>query len=1064
MKRWEVSVCKKAPADVRLAMKSEYEKQATDAEERRRSTEAAIAAVKPSGKRARMTDYLEGDAAAEKHEALRSLALMFAGCHIMEQIVDYPLFVNAIKDVARAGHGYVSRGQKYTGGTGVQACWQGIESRSGMMRRIYDIRLQLTDNVGDLVDADEGQLSNNDNQQICHILKNRWDGSLACAMHVARCILNPANQSEDILGGNAEWTRIFKAFISNHAKFLSSSRRKEGDDECDYLLTLGDQLRSSLDLKGSFGMADAIAQREKVKAGTYSMVTWNRADAPQLTALAVRVLSQPVSASPCERGWAGWESVHTARRNHVESAKCTDLVYVAHNWNVVRNWHTRDDVMPSIVRGNEVEPPIPAGYKVADEMEEGDDEVLADEFEKQLSSNLLPSLAPPPFSEISHNYLTGRALKPLAARTLDLSSNFLSGPLPNGACQPLSFDANCFTLPLGSALVPQRQEAACNAFCGVSSVAGGAAACGGHGVCYPQGPSLAPTCLCDAGFVRSRDIGCVAQGQNRSYSSSQLILPPASALTKGTQRETRGSFTAAPVTLFVYEAGQALSGCGLQLAFHANFSFSLFPQSGRVGFNGFAFVVSATDRVGRGTGVGYGGMDKRSEKPQKAVLERRLALCEVLQGGAEQHTFFFGFVACTTVKPFQKHVILESTVDTFTRTPAYGLQLLTNTYMPAWASPFPRYVSADYRVAPSKQDSWVVSDFHSWDSVPFLGWPVKDQKDCNACWAFALVASVEAAYGIATNGEAPQLSVESLFAAMGLTSKTFKYQDPCCYTGRLNHVVLVVSYFVFRNDGSQNRIAPPFWIIRNSWGVEWGDRGHMRMDIQGGDGVCGINVLPGIYPIVKMDVCGSDLKSPCYVGTCINDGKGSYSCICPPNYVESTIIDSFPTCDPGAALWPSNTTASTLAVSGSNWSCSDVLPLVGLSLAQFTQNNPSDTCWSISTQLGLTNSNLTALNPGLDCFEPIKASRSLCVERNATFAFTVPQCSQYGMLTPQDTCERLLRQVAGSEGDPTGAGEVNAMRWAELYRNNSGLICSDVIPITASAVGSNTGVQVSGGG
>ncbi|CAI5972605.1 unnamed protein product [Closterium sp. NIES-64] len=63
-----------------------------------------------------------------------------------------------------------------------------------------------------------------------------------------------------------------------------------------------------------------------------------------------------------------------------------------------------------------------------------------------------------------------------------------------------------------------------------------------------------------------------------------------------------------------------------------------------------------------------------------------------------------------------------------------------------------------------------------------------------------------------------------------------------------------------------------------------------------------------------------------------------------------------------------------------------------------------------------------------------------------------------------DTCERLLRQVAGSEGDPTGAGEVNAMRWAELYRNNSGLICSDVIPITASAVGSNTGKQVSGGG
>ncbi|CAI7760635.1 unnamed protein product, partial [Closterium sp. NIES-53] len=38
-----------------------------------------------------------------------------------------------------------------------------------------------------------------------------------------------------------------------------------------------------------------------------------------------------------------------------------------------------------------------------------------------------------------------------------------------------------------------------------------------------------------------------------------------------------------------------------------------------------------------------------------------------------------------------------------------------------------------------------------------------------ACWAYAVVASVEAAYGIALNQAAPPLSVESLFAAMGLT-------------------------------------------------------------------------------------------------------------------------------------------------------------------------------------------------------------------------------------------------------------------------------------------------------
>ncbi|CAI7863841.1 unnamed protein product [Closterium sp. NIES-53] len=251
---------------------------------------------------------------------------------------------------------------------------------------MYDIMLQLTEDVEALVDVDEEQLSSTDKQQIRRILKNRWDGSLACAMHVAGRILNPANQEEDIFGRDVECTRVFKAFLSKHAEFLTV-REKERGEECDYLLALGNQLRSFLDLKGSFGMPEAISQREKVKAGTYSMVKWwqwNGTDVPQLSSLAVKVLSQPVSASPCERGWSKWESVHTARRNRLGSAKCSDLVYVTHLWNVVSGWHMRHEVMPSVVRGNEVEPPIPAGYNIADDMEEeeeGEDQVLAGEYD-----------------------------------------------------------------------------------------------------------------------------------------------------------------------------------------------------------------------------------------------------------------------------------------------------------------------------------------------------------------------------------------------------------------------------------------------------------------------------------------------------------------------------------------------------------------------------------------------------------------------------------------------------------------------------------------------------------
>ncbi|CAI5990915.1 unnamed protein product [Closterium sp. NIES-65] len=653
------------------------------------------------------------------------------------------------------------------------------------------------------------------------------------------------------------------------------------------------------------------------------------------------------------------------------------------------------------------------------------------------------------YFDLSHNYLTGPAVMPLAARTLDLSSNYLSGPLPDGGCQPLSLDANCFTLPLGCALVPQRQEAACNAFCGVSSAAGAAAACGGHKVCYPEGASLAPTCLCDVGFVQFGEISCVAQGQNKNHSRSQPVLQSLSVLTKGVQRETGGNFTAAPVTLFVYEAGQTRLGCGLELAFHANFTFSLSPRSGRVGFNGFAFVVSAIDLVGSGVGVGYGGMDTRSIAVEFDTLQNK------------EHGDMSG-----------QHVGLNIRGE--------------DRSLAAVRLPFPLSNRKAYT-------AWV--DYEPGDPGTFHVF-------------------------LADSQEKPQRALLERRLAL---CETFKYQDPGCYTGRLNHVVLVVGYFVLRNDGSQNRIAPPFWIVRNSWGVEWGDRGHMRMDIQGGDGVCGINVLPGIYPIVKMDVCGADLKNPCYVGTCINDGKGSYSCICPPNYVESTTIDNFPTCDPGAAamalvtlvssfglpMAPLNAVSSgegeagrdenhplprnlvlqlgsfllvpctaffyTLSVScrPSRQRClidSTVLIVLPCSinlshLCLLSWFNPPGRHMLVHQRPGGHHQiNLMALNPGLGCSEPIKAGRYLCVERNATFAFTVPRCLQYGVLTAQDTCERLLQQVAGSEEDPSGAVKVNAMHWAELYRNNPGLICSSVIPVSASAVGSNSGVQVRGGG
>ncbi|CAI5462053.1 unnamed protein product [Closterium sp. Yama58-4] len=364
---------------------------------------------------------------------------------------------------------------------------------------------------------------------------------------------------------------------------------------------------------------------------------------------------------------------------------------------------------------------------------------------------------------------------------------------------------------------------------------------------------VAEGCAFQAGPDQPQAV-CAVQNSS-TKGASGAIVSPATVLTKGTKAETKGVFTADPVTLFVYEPGQAVSGCGVQLAFHVTFTFVLSAQTTfYLGHNGFAFVFSATNWVGSGSGVGYGGMDSRSMaiefdtltnkehgdipgqhvglnirgqdrslaavnppfrmknkkaytawvdyepgepgtiqvflaasevKPAQPLLERRLALCEVLQAGAEQPAFFFGFVAPTTVKAYQMQVILKSAVHISKDSPipcsynpqpvviVLGIaqaQLCLQQVCERWIwhrVSICRMVHGTYQHHMPTMASFCLSFLPL--SAGLLAQPDPISITPDASWAYAVVASVEAAYGIALNQQAPRLSVESLFAAMGLT-------------------------------------------------------------------------------------------------------------------------------------------------------------------------------------------------------------------------------------------------------------------------------------------------------
>ncbi|GIL88919.1 hypothetical protein Vretifemale_16841 [Volvox reticuliferus] len=70
------------------------------------------------------------------------------------------------------------------------------------------------------------------------------------------------------------------------------------------------------------------------------------------------------------------------------------------------------------------------------------------------------------------------------------------------------------------------------------------------------------------------------------------------------------------------------------------------------------------------------------------------------------------------------------------------------------------------------------------------------------------------------------------------------YDDVACGTS-LNHGVLVVGYGKDTQFGN-------YWIVKNSWGPEWGDNGYIRLKMGTEDvqGMCGIAMAPS-FPIKK---------------------------------------------------------------------------------------------------------------------------------------------------------------------------------------------------------------------
>ncbi|KAJ6792927.1 Uncharacterized protein M6B38_236825 [Iris pallida] len=157
------------------------------------------------------------------------------------------------------------------------------------------------------------------------MIDKRWNNQLHQDIHAAGYFLNPKYQyandvvnDDEVLNG---FHRVVNRMVNDNETRLNINREAK-------------RFRLKTSAFGSNQFQSAV--NRCLPAEWWSI--YARENAPNFTRLAVRILSQTVSSSNCEKNWTTFSLIHTRPRNRLTIARLEKLVFVHYNMRLrVRN-------------------------------------------------------------------------------------------------------------------------------------------------------------------------------------------------------------------------------------------------------------------------------------------------------------------------------------------------------------------------------------------------------------------------------------------------------------------------------------------------------------------------------------------------------------------------------------------------------------------------------------------------------------------------------------------------------------------------------------------------------